>query len=80
MPQPERVLTYTRCFNCKRGGKTVNVRESFTPRGEMLTDMKTELQWDNINWKTVYEHVNRLQTRMVFLLYALLTTVGLYAG
>jgi len=64
LSQPERVLTYHRCFNCKKGGKTVNVRESITPRGEMLTDMKTELQWDNINWKTVYEHVNRLQARI----------------
>jgi len=64
LPQPERVLTYTRCFNCKRGGKTVNVRESITPRGETLTDMETEFQWDNIDWKTVYEHVNRLQTRI----------------
>jgi len=30
----------------------------------MLTDKKTELQWDKINWKTVYERVNRVQTRI----------------
>ena len=64
LSQPERVQTYHRCFNCKNGGKTVNVRESITPRGEMLTDTETELQWDNIDWKTVYESVNRLQTRI----------------
>ena len=34
------------------------------PKGEILTDTKTELQWDNIDWKTVYESVNRLQTRI----------------
>jgi len=42
----------------------VNVRCSTTLKGEMLTDTKAELQWDNIDWKTVYERVNRLQTRI----------------
>ena len=64
MPQPERVLTYQGCFNCKRGGKTVNVRCSTTLKGEILTDTKTEIQWDSIDWKTVYRSVNRLQTRI----------------
>jgi len=64
LPRPERVLTYQRCFNCKKGGKTVNVRCSTKPKWEILTDTKTELQWDNIDWKTVYGSVNRLQTRI----------------
>jgi len=64
LSQPERVPTYQRCFNCKNGGKTVNVRCSNTRKSEMLTDMRTEFQWDNIDWKTVYESVNRLQTRI----------------
>jgi len=42
----------------------VNVRCSTTRKSEILTDTKTELQWDNIDWKTVYESVNRLQTRI----------------
>ena len=40
----------------------MNVRCS-TTRSEMLTD-KTEVQWKDIDWKTVYESVNRLQTRI----------------
>ncbi len=64
LSQPERVLTYQGCFNCKNGGKTVNVRSSTTLKGEMLTDTKTEFQWDKIDWKTVYRSVNRLQTRI----------------
>jgi len=42
----------------------VNVRCSTTLKGEILTDTKTEFHWDNIDWKTVYESVNRLQTRI----------------
>ena len=64
LPQPERVLTCQRCFNCKSGGKAVNVRGSTTLKGEMLTDTKAELQWNNIDWKTAHRSVNRLQTRI----------------
>jgi len=64
LPRPERGLTYQRCFNCKNGGKTVNVRCSTTRKSEMLTDTRTELQWKGIDWKTVYKSVNRLQTRI----------------
>lgn len=42
----------------------MNVRCSTTLKSEILTDTKTELQWDNIDWKTVYKSVNRLQTRI----------------
>lgn len=42
----------------------MNVRCSTTLKGEMLTDTKAELQWDSIDWKTVYRRVNRLQTRI----------------
>ena len=63
LSQPERVLTYQRCFNCKKGGKTVNVRRSTTRKSEILTD-NTEVQWNDIDWKTGYKCVNRLQTRI----------------
>jgi RNA-directed DNA polymerase len=43
----------------------VNVSNSITPlKGERLTDNQPKLQWTDINWKMVKEHVNRLQTRI----------------
>ncbi|NQE46419.1 hypothetical protein C5S31_10395 [ANME-1 cluster archaeon GoMg2] len=47
------------------GCKPVNVSSSITPAiGERLTDIRSKLQWTDVNWKKVEEHVNRLQTRI----------------
>ena len=51
--------------HCMKGGKPVNIRYSITPlKGERLTDKRPKLQWTNVNWEKVEEHVNRLQTRI----------------
>jgi len=43
----------------------VNVSSSITPlKGEILTDTRQKLQWIDIDWKKIEEHVNRLQTRI----------------
>jgi uncharacterized protein YpuA (DUF1002 family) len=47
------------------GGKPVNVSSSITPiKGERLTDSQSKLQWADVDWKKVEEHVNRLQARI----------------
>ena len=46
------------------GGKTVNVSYSTTPKSERLIDTRLELQWNDIDWRSVTESVNRLQTRI----------------
>jgi RNA-directed DNA polymerase len=46
------------------GGKLMNVSYSTTPSGERLTDVKYPLKWEDIDWKTVKENVNKLQTRI----------------
>ncbi len=42
----------------------MNVSNSTTPTGERLTDTRLEIQWKDINWKTVTDDVNRLQVRI----------------
>ena len=42
----------------------VNSRNSITSQGEKLENMQLEDQWNNIDWKKVEKHVNRLQTRI----------------
>jgi len=43
----------------------VNVSSSITPlKGERLTGIRSKLQWADVDWKRVEEHVNRLQTRI----------------
>ena len=43
----------------------MNVSNSITHlKGERLTDIRPKLQWNDIDWKMVEEHVNRLQTRI----------------
>src|SRR3972149_1107160 len=42
----------------------VNSRLSITPQGEKLENMRLEDQWNNIDWKKVEKHVNRLQARI----------------
>lgn len=42
----------------------MNVSYSTTPSGERLTDVKYPLKWEDIDWKTVKENVNKLQTRI----------------
>jgi len=42
----------------------MNVSNSTTPTGERLTDTRLEIQWKDINWKTVTDDVNRLQIRI----------------
>ena len=42
----------------------VNSRISITPQGEKLENMQLEDQWNNIDWKKVEKHVNRLQARI----------------
>lgn len=42
----------------------MNSRISITPQGEKLENMQPENQWENIDWKKVEKHVNRLQVRI----------------
>ncbi|GFO96577.1 Retron-type RNA-directed DNA polymerase, partial [groundwater metagenome] len=42
----------------------MNSRISITPQGEKLENMQLEDQWNNIDWKKVGNHVNRLQARI----------------
>ena len=43
----------------------MNVSNSITTlKGERLTDMRPKLQWTNVGWEEVEEHVNRMQTRI----------------
>ncbi len=42
----------------------VNSRISITPQGEKLENIHFKDQWNNINWKKVEKHVNRLQARI----------------
>ena len=43
----------------------MNVSSSITPqKGERLTDIQSKLQWSDVDWKKVEEHVNRLQARI----------------
>ncbi len=42
----------------------VNSRISSTPQGEKLENIRPEDQWNNIDWKIVEKHVNRVQTRI----------------
>ncbi len=43
----------------------MNVSSSITPiKGERLTDIRSKLQWTDVDWKKVEAHVNRLQTRI----------------
>jgi RNA-directed DNA polymerase len=42
----------------------VNVSNSTTPKSERLTDMKSTIQWNDIDWVKVIKSVNRLQTRI----------------
>ncbi len=64
MPQSERMLTYSTVFYCVKEGKSMKVRNSITPQGEKLTNMQLRNQWNNIDWKKVEKHVNRLQVRI----------------
>jgi len=42
----------------------MKVGNSITPQGEKLTNLQLRDQWNNINWKKVEKHVNRLQVRI----------------
>ncbi len=42
----------------------MNSRISITPQGEKLENIHFKDQWNNINWKKVEKHVNRLQARI----------------
>ncbi len=42
----------------------VNSRISITPQGEKFENIQLGNQWDNIDWKKVEKHVNRLQVRI----------------
>ncbi len=42
----------------------MNVSNSTTPTGERLTDTRRQIQWKDIDWKTVIDSVNRLQIRI----------------
>ncbi len=42
----------------------MNTRISITPQGEKLVNMQLKDQWNNIAWKKVEKHVNRLQIRI----------------
>ncbi len=64
MPQSERMLTYSTVSYCMKGGKPVNTRYSITSQDEKLVNMQLKDQWDNIDWREVEKHVNRLQARI----------------
>ncbi len=51
-------------FDCVNEGKPMKVRNSITSKDEKLTNMQLRNQWDNIDWKKVVKHVNRLQVRI----------------
>lgn len=42
----------------------MNASNSTTPIGERLADTQLKIQWEDINWKTVTDNVNRLQVRI----------------
>ncbi len=42
----------------------MKVRDSITSKDEKLTNKQLRIQWDNIDWKKVERHVNRLQVRI----------------
>jgi len=42
----------------------MNASYSTTPTGERLTDTQLKIQWEDINWRTVTDNVNRLQVRI----------------
>ncbi len=42
----------------------MNVLHSTTPLSEKRTDRELSRKWNSINWKSVKESVNRLQTRI----------------
>jgi RNA-directed DNA polymerase len=42
----------------------MNVSHSTTPKGEKLADNQLRIQWNNIDWRNVEKHVNRLQIRI----------------
>ncbi len=42
----------------------MNASNSTTPTGERLADTQQKIQWEDINWKTVTDNVNRLQVRI----------------
>lgn len=44
--------------------RPMSASHSITPKGEKLADAQLEDQWNNIDWKKVEKHVNRLQTRI----------------
>ncbi len=64
LPQSERMLTYSSVSYCMKGGKPVNTRNSITSQDEKLVNMQLKDQWNNIDWKEVEKHVNRLQARI----------------
>ena len=45
-------------------GTLLKAGYSTTPSGERLTDTRNLIQGEHINWKTVEENVNKLQTRI----------------
>ncbi|MDP2845199.1 MAG: reverse transcriptase N-terminal domain-containing protein, partial [Candidatus Methanoperedens sp.] len=64
VPKSERMLTYSTVFYCVNEGKSMQVRNSITSKDEKLTNVQLRDQWNNIDWKKVEKHVNRLQVRI----------------
>jgi len=58
------MLTYYAVFYCVNEGKFMKVRNSITSKDEKLTNVQLRDQWNNIDWKKVEKHVNRLQVRI----------------
>jgi RNA-directed DNA polymerase len=58
------MLTYSTVFYGGNEGKSMKVRNSITSKDEKLTNVQLQDQWNNIDWKKVEEHVNRLQFRI----------------
>ncbi len=48
-------------FRCVNGNEPVNVSSSITPiLGERLADIRTNLQWNDVDWKMAEKYVNTL--------------------
>lgn len=69
MPRPERVQTCRMVFLSMKEGEPVNEndlktadRDYPTASGEDIVCLT--MQWETINWRKVYGHVNRMKTRI----------------
>ena len=58
------MLTYSTVFYCVNEGKSMNAGDSITSKDEKPANMLLKNQWNNIDWRKVQKHVNRIQVRI----------------